>query len=192
MSEPRWKIDATGSFVSFRARTGLLSEITGSVPDWSADLAYDPSAPGTLSVEAVARLASLTTGDEDRDRQIRSPECLDAARFPEVRVRSNSVELLGSTAMRVGCALTIGRVTRSTAFLVERYDVPLDMLGGHLARFTGHASINRVDWGMAWRSLPVSTGTFVGERVTLAFEIAAFRAPGAASGQSAWGGDHGG
>ncbi len=178
MSEPCWKIDATGSFVSFRVRTGILSEIAGSFSDWSADVVYDPAAPETLSVEAVARVASLATGDEDHDRQIRSPECLDAARFPEVRVRSRSVELLGSTALHVECALTIGRVTRSTTFLVERYDTPMDMLGGHLVRFTGHTSINRGDWGLAWRSLPGTTGLFLADRVTLRFEIAAFRAPG--------------
>lgn len=175
MSLSSWQIDVPASVVSFRARHRLVSELRGRLTRWSAELAYDPLNPKLFSVVAVGDIASIETGDVGRDRELVSPSFLHAGRYPEVRLRSTSVDLLGAAGMRVGCDLTIARVTRSTAFLVEREDIALDMAGNHLVRFAAKTSINRTDWGLNWSGDPRGIAGFLADRVTIEMEIAAFR-----------------
>lgn len=189
MSLSVWTIDTAASIVGFRVRQRLVSELRGRMTRWSAGLEYDPLNPEMFAVVAVGDVASVETGDPERDRELLSANFLNAVRYPEVRLRSTSVDMHGAAGMRVGCDLTIGRVTRSTAFLVEREDIALDMAGNHLVRFAARTSINRADWGLNWSGDPRGIAGFLGDRVTIEMEIAAFRSADVVAGQPAPEGD---
>jgi len=188
MSLSSWTIDASVSIVGFRVRQRIVSELRGRLTRWSAELEYDPLHPDMFSVLAVGHIASIETGDPERNRELLSAGFLDAVRDPEVRLRSTSVDLLGAAGMRVGCDLTIGRVTRSTAFLVEREDIVLRLVLCACS-FAARMSINRADWGLIWSGDPRGIAGLLADRVTIEMEIAAFRSTEVVAAQHAPAGD---
>src|SRR6185436_8595456 len=85
-----WLIDPSHSDIQFTARHMMISKARGRFRTFSGTIHID-EVPERSSVAATIEAASIDTGDEDRDRHLRSPDFLDVERFPEISYRSTSV-----------------------------------------------------------------------------------------------------
>ncbi|KAF4408347.1 MULTISPECIES: YceI family protein [Streptomyces] len=111
----RYRIDTRISTVTFATRHlfGLLPVRGGfAVRSGTVDVT-EPLAESRVHVEIEA--ASFSTGNEQRDRNVRSARFLDAGRFPVLTFSSGRV---GSTS--VGGTLTAHGVSRPVTLAVER------------------------------------------------------------------------
>lgn len=95
-----WRIDPAHSTVAFEVRdmTHLLATIHGRFTDFDGTL--DVTSEGARAHGAI-RVASITTDHAQRDEDLRSPQFLDAARWPEIRFESQAVEAVADHAIRV-------------------------------------------------------------------------------------------
>ena len=85
-----WLIDPSHSDIQFTARHMMISKARGRFRTFSGTIHID-EVPERSSVAATIEAASIDTGDDDRDRHLRSPDFLDVERFPEISYRSTSV-----------------------------------------------------------------------------------------------------
>src|SRR3990172_6632097 len=88
MNTSTWNIDTTHSGINFSVRHMVVSKVRGKFADWRGSVIINEDDLTLSSVEVVIQAASIETGVADRDQHLRSPDFLDAARYPEITFRS--------------------------------------------------------------------------------------------------------
>ncbi len=111
----------------------------------------------------------------DRDNHLRSPDFLDAQRYPTLRFRSRRVDVLSPENLRVVGDLTIRDVTREVVLDVEYGGRGRDPWGNERAGFMARTSINRKDYGLTWNQALETGGVLVADRVDIEIELEAIR-----------------
>lgn len=100
--EGTWDVDPVHSSVAFRVAdlTQAFTFVNGRFTDIEGTIVAGAD-PEDVRLEGLIRVASVSTGHEQRDADLRSPNFFDAERFPEIRFTSSEV------VPREGDALTI-------------------------------------------------------------------------------------
>ncbi|MEU6764327.1 YceI family protein [Streptomyces sp. NPDC046853] len=112
-----WEIDPFHSAVNFTIRHLGISKVRGRFAEVTAGLVVGESAE-TSSVTATIALASIDTGNTDRDAHVRASDLLDVERRPTMTFRSTRV-LGKEDEWTLEGELTIGDVTRPITLAVE-------------------------------------------------------------------------
>jgi polyisoprenoid-binding protein YceI len=157
----RWSLDSAHSSVSFAIRHLGISKVRGVFHDVDVDVTVGESLD-TTSVSATIAVASIDTGNADRDAHVRSAELVDAERRPTMVFRSTKVaEAPDGTWSLVG-DLTIGDRTQPVTLAAELGGVQTHPLDGHLhAGFEATGEIRRSDFGITFGMLDAALGDVV-------------------------------
>jgi polyisoprenoid-binding protein YceI len=164
-----YKVDPDHSGVAFSIRH-FVSNVPGRFRDFDGSIRYDKLSPGISSVEFTARVASIDTGNNDRDEHLRSADFFDAQKFPTVTFTSSEVKAVDADTLEVTGDLTMHGVTK-------RITIPVEVLGtvktpnGEKAGFQALFTVNRKDFGITWNRVLDAGGTVLGEDVKIDVEI---------------------
>ncbi|MFD8272651.1 YceI family protein [Streptomyces flaveolus] len=143
----QWALDPFHSAVSFTIRHLGIAKVRGRFNGVEAGLFVGETA-GDVRVTATIDLASVDTGNADRDAHVRSADLLDVEKRPTMTYRSTRVSGEGEDWVMEG-ELTIGEVTRPVTLAVEfggLVDVPMD--GSRHAGFEATGEIRRSEFGL--------------------------------------------
>ena len=113
----RWALDKAHARVGFSVRHLGVAKVRGFFADIDAELVVGSSLDDT-AVNASIDLASIDTGNADRDAHVRSNELLDVEQRPPMTFRSTGISGSGEDWTLDG-DLTIGDVTRPISLDVE-------------------------------------------------------------------------
>lgn len=113
-----YQIDVTHSSVDFSIRH-LVGRSKGQFREFGGTIVYDESAVEKSSVEAVIKVASVDTKNEERDIQLRSAAFFDAEQYPEITFKSTKVEKNEAGKLLMTGDMTMHGVTRSVQLPVE-------------------------------------------------------------------------
>lgn len=169
-----WKIDPAHTDVTFAVKHMMVSTVRGTFDDVSGELRLDLDAndPTTASGEIRLGVASISTGSEQRDQHLRSPDFFNAEQFPQIVAELTGVEPDGD-AYKVHADVTIRDVTRPVTFVGRYHGLVPNMEGGRHAGFELSASIDREAWGLTWNVTLEKGGWLVSKDVRLAIDVAA-------------------
>jgi polyisoprenoid-binding protein YceI len=165
-----WTLEE-GSAIRFEAyQQG--APVQGGFARFTADILLDPDDLAGSRIEVEIETASITTGHQDRDAALRSPNLFDAERWPTARFASVSLEHLGGEAYEARGQLTIRDMQKDVVlpFTLHITDHP-DEPGRLRADATGELTISRLAFGVGqgeWAST-----TAVGEDVVIGIAIVA-------------------
>jgi polyisoprenoid-binding protein YceI len=143
----QWALDPFHSAVSFTIRHLGIAKVRGRFNGVEAELFVGETA-GDVRVTATIDLASVDTGNADRDAHVRAADLLDVEKRPTMTYRSTRVSGEGEDWVMEG-ELTIGEVTRPVTLAVEfggLVDVPMD--GSRHAGFEATGEIRRSEFGL--------------------------------------------
>ncbi|MEU9701542.1 YceI family protein [Streptomyces sp. NPDC047981] len=160
----RWAFDPLHSSVGFTIRHLGISKVRGRFNELSAELVVGESLADS-SITATVALASIDTGNADRDAHVRAADLLDVEKRPTMTFRSTRIGGAGEEWTLEG-DLTIGDVTRPITFDVEFggvVDVPVD--GSRHAGFDATGEFRRSDFG-----LDFAPG-FLGDVIKVSLEV---------------------
>jgi len=162
-----WSLDPHHTSVTFSAKHLGVATVRGSFGQVTANLELnDPNDPTTGSGSITIQAASITTGSEQRDGHLKSPDFLDIAKYPEIVFTLKSIAPDGDHFRVVG-DLTINNVTKELALDYEHSGVVVDPFGNTKVGGTLTGTLNRSDWGLVW-NVPLGGGGFlVSEKVKL-------------------------
>ena len=142
----RWALDTNHSAVGFTIRHLGVSKVRGRFQQFDVDVVVGASLADT-SVTATIDLASIDTGNADRDAHVRSADLLDVDRRPTMAFRSTAI-----TEARDGWTvdgdLTIGDVTRPFELAVELGGIEEFPGGPRHAGFEATGELRRKDFGI--------------------------------------------
>ena len=169
-----WNVDASHSTIGFVARHLMVSKVRGHFATFTGTLTIADE-PLASKVEASADIASITTGDDDRDAHLKSADFFDADNFPTMTLVSTGIDKNGSDYV-LHTDLTIKGVTKQVDFELEFDGVSGDPWGGTRAGFSAQAEVNRKDWGLEWNVALETGGVLVSEKVKIQLDIEAIKA----------------
>jgi|SRR5579883_3058894 len=166
-----WELDPVHSEVSFVARHMMVGKVRGHFDRFSAEIFTAPD-PLESWVRAEVDLDSVNTGNEQRDRHLRSPDYFDVERYPKMTYRSTSVRPEGDHFVVEG-ELSLHGVTRPVPLEVEVNGFTKDPYGGTRAGFSARTEINRRDFGIDLHMPMDGGGVVVGDRIQVVLELEA-------------------
>lgn len=163
----RWELDTHHSRVGFSIRHLGVSKVRGLFRTVTAELVVG-SGPSDSTLSVVVDVASLDTGNADRDAHVLSDELLDVSLRPTLTFVGHDVLPAGDDWTLRG-ELTIGDVTRPLELDVEFGGIeafPLDGRGH--AGFEATGEIRRKDFGLDTGLL---AGALLGDVVKLELDV---------------------
>jgi polyisoprenoid-binding protein YceI len=170
-----WSIDNAHSAVNFSVRHMMLSTVRGQFGAFSGSLDFNEADPVKSTVEVSIDTASVDTRDEKRDGHLKSPDFLDAEKFPQLTFKSTSVEKTGDSTAKLHGVLTIKDVSKPVVLDVEYHGQAKAPWGTTSAGFTAKTSIDRKDWGLTWNAPLETGGILVGDKVNIEIDLEAVK-----------------
>jgi polyisoprenoid-binding protein YceI len=167
-----WSIDPVHSSIDFSVRHLMVSKVRGEFETFSGTITVAPD--GTPSVAAEIDIASLNTGNEQRDGHVKSADFFDAQRYPVATFTSNSVRASGDAYLLDG-SLTLKGVTKPITLDLEFNGVSPGQGYGEISGYEASIMLSRRDFGIDL-DLPMETGgAVVGDKVTITLAIEAVK-----------------
>ena len=143
----RWTLDPAHSSVGFTIRHLGVSKVRGRFDEFTVNVVVGDTLE-TTSVAAEVQLASVDTGNADRDTHVQAPDMVDVANRPTMAFRSLAIVENGD-GYAVDGEVTIGEVTRPLRLAVELGGIEAFHDGSRHAGFEAHGEVRRTDFGIA-------------------------------------------
>lgn len=157
-----YEIDTAHTSVEFVARQLMLSRVRGRFRDFSGTVTI-AEVPEESHVAVRIGSASIFTGDEARDRHLRSADFLDVGEYPEITYRSTKLSPDNGHWAMVGDLGLHGQV-HPVVLDVDFLGAFADPWGGHRIAFSAAGRLPREQWGLVYNQR-LDTGGFLVSRV---------------------------
>ena len=166
-----WAIDPVHSAVSFTVKHMMVSKVRGRFDSFEGTIVTGAD-PLSSVVTASVSLASINTGQEQRDAHVRSADFFEVEKHPTMTFVSTGVRPDGDDFLLDG-DLTLKGVTKPVTFKLEIEGFGPDAYGGTRAGFSATTEINRTDYGVTFNGpVPgVPGGVVVSDKVAISMEI---------------------
>ncbi len=166
-----WAVDGVHSSVEFAVKHMMVATVRGRFAKFDVQVDFDPESPASSSVEARIEAASIETRAADRDGHLRSPDFLDAEKYPFITFKSRRVERRGDDRYDIVGDLTIKDVTREVVLDTEFAGTGKSPWGATVAGFSAETKIDRKDFGLTWNAALESGGMLVADQVRIHIEL---------------------
>jgi polyisoprenoid-binding protein YceI len=167
-----YALDPSHTTIGFTARHAMVTKVRGHFRDFEGTAHVDTTDPSASSVRVTIDAGSVTTGNEQRDGHLRTPDFFDIDNHPQITFVSTEVERDG-TEWEITGDLTINGITKPVTILFEETGSAKDPFGNTRVGFEGAATIDRTDWGLSFNAALETGGVLVSEKIKLEFDISA-------------------
>lgn len=178
MDQKKWILDTAHSSIEFGIKHMMISTVRGKFGNFRAEITGDPDDFNSVRAEFTIDVASIDTGNPDRDNDLRSDKIMAMKEYPQItfktkRIRGNkeNVEITGD--------LTIRGVTREVSFTGEYSGKIKDPYGNTRFGLSASATIQRSEFGVKWNMILEGGGMMLGEKVNLYLQLEAYAASAA-------------
>lgn len=161
-----WNLDPTHTHIGFTVRHMMVAKVRGSFKDFSAEITVGEN-PLDSKLSAVVQMASIDTGNGDRDGHLRTNDFFSIDEFPTMTLVSTGLADNGGGSYTLNADLTIKGVTQPVSFELEFAGTGQDPWGNTKAGFSLSGTINRKDFGIEWNAPLETGGVLVGEQVKI-------------------------
>jgi polyisoprenoid-binding protein YceI len=166
-----WEFDRNHSYIGFAARHLGINTVRGRFDQAEVKIDLEDPDPTKWSVQAEVEAASINTGVERRDNDLRAAKYFDVENHPKISFRSKRVEKHGDGYRVVG-DLTMHGTTReielAATFNGEQVDREVNKRG-----FSAHGEIDRFAFNVGDPEHRETTWT-VSDKVQLVLDMEAF------------------
>ncbi|MER8060338.1 polyisoprenoid-binding protein [Streptomyces sp. SID8366] len=170
-----YTIDPAHTTIEFVARHAMVTNVRGSFQDFTGSLHLDGQDPAKSTATLDIAMASIDTGNADRDGHLKSADFFKIDEFPTMTFRSTRAESLGGEDYRITGDLSLLGVTRPITIDLEFNGVAKDPFGNERAGFEGKAELLRSEWGLTWNAALETGGVLVSDKIKLNFDVSAIK-----------------
>jgi polyisoprenoid-binding protein YceI len=126
---------------------------TGRFTKYTADVAFAADNLAASKIDVSIDVASLDTGDKERDDTLKSADLFDPAKFPKARFVSSKITPSGAGRYEAQGKLTIRNVTKDIKLPITFQTRPEN--GKQAGYLTGRYTLKRLEYGVGqgdWKS----------------------------------------
>ncbi|HEV8537421.1 MAG TPA: YceI family protein [Bacteroidota bacterium] len=143
-----YPIDRGHSYIGFSIRYMGFAKVRGRFADFSGTFRYDPGDITKTSATVIIKVESIDTDLDFRDKDLKSDNWFDAAKYPVIRFQSKRV-VKGNAGFDIVGDLTIRDVSKEVTLTMDYCSgVQKDIRGDDQVIFNGSTVINRKDFGV--------------------------------------------
>jgi polyisoprenoid-binding protein YceI len=170
-----YDIDPAHSVVGFRIKHLGITTVPGKFSKFKGTVTLEKHESTAARVEAIIEAASIDTGVEARDKDLRSPNFFDVEKFPEIRFVSTKVSPVKDDKFVMEGELTMHGVTKMVKLDAVLGGEVKDPWGGMRAACSATGSLDRKDFGITFNKVLETGGLVVGEKVQIDIEVEGVR-----------------
>lgn len=167
MATTKWVIDNSHSEIFFKVRHLMVSWVTGSFKQFSAEAETTGDDISTAKVRFTADINSITTNNEQRDGHLRTGDFFDAETHPQLTFESTGLEKINDENYKLHGTLTMRGVSKKVTLNVEYGGIAQDAWGNTRIGISVSGKINRKDFGVSFSMVSETGSILLGEEVTI-------------------------
>jgi polyisoprenoid-binding protein YceI len=170
-----YQLDPAHTAIYFVARHAMVTSVRGYFHEFEGRLHLDADNPAASTASVTIKVASIDTGQEQRDAHLRSPDFFDVETYPEITFVSTGVNPVDDETYRLTGDLTIRDQTRPVTLEITYNGSAKDPFGNRRAGFEGKGTVNRKDWGLTWNAVLETGGIMISEKVRVEVDVSAVK-----------------
>lgn len=168
-------LDPTHTRLGFTARHAMVTKVRGSFDEFEATAHLDFEDPTKSTAEVTFQIASVSTGQKQRDEHLRTNDFFDAQTYPTGHFVSTGVKKVDDETYELTGDLTLKGVTKPVTITWEYTGAAKDPFGNTRAGFEGKGVLNRKDWGIEYNAVLETGGVMISDKITLEFDVSAIK-----------------
>jgi polyisoprenoid-binding protein YceI len=144
-----WKQDKSHSKIGFAVTHLMVSEVQGAFKDFDVTVTATKDDLSDAVFEVTADVASVDTGVEGRDKDLRSNKFFDVEKYPKLSFKSTSFKKVEGDKYKLDGNLTIKDVTKPiTLDVIMKGPAPHPFNKKLMAGLKISGELNRKDFGV--------------------------------------------
>jgi polyisoprenoid-binding protein YceI len=167
-AQTTWTIDKAHSKIGFSVIHMVVSETEGNFKEFDGKVVSKNADFDGADVDFTAKVASIDTDNENRDKHLKSPDFFDAEKYTDIAFKGVLSKAGGKYQLKG--KLTLKDVTKDATFDVT-YGGTVDTGRGVKAGFKLTGKINRQDYNLKWANKMQDGSAVVSDEVTLNCKI---------------------
>jgi polyisoprenoid-binding protein YceI len=169
-----YRIDVAHSVIGFSILHNELALVKGRFKDFTGTIHYDDKDVTKSAVEFSAKVTSIDTGVEGRDRHLRTADFFEVEKFPEMTFKSTKIERKGKSYILHG-DLTIKGVTKLVSLPFTITGAIKDGRGNTRIGIAAQTKIDRRDFSITWGHALAGGGFDVAHDVVIDLQMEALQ-----------------
>lgn len=167
-------VDALHSYLGFSVGFLGITKVRGTFNEYSACILYDEKDPTKTSATVVIDPGSISTGFEQRDKDLKDARFFDVAKYPHIVFQTQSVERTGPNRYLVHATLEIKGVRRPVDLpMTQTVQRAPDTAWGNIRiGGSGAVTVKRSDFGILADQF---WGKAIGDEVEVSIELLGIR-----------------
>ncbi|MBL4650376.1 MAG: YceI family protein [Aureispira sp.] len=166
-AQTTWTIDPSHSELGFSVSHLTISEVDGKFTKFEGALISSKDDFSNAKISFTADVSSINTGNESRDKHLTAEDFFYAEKYPKISFESTSFKKKSNGKYELKGKLTMRGVTKEVTFEAKHGGVIKDAYGNTRAGFSARATVNRIEYGVAWNAKTEHGGWTVGEEVEI-------------------------
>lgn len=166
-----WNIDPNHSTAQFTVRHMGISNVTGNFTKVTGAVQLNDKDITQSLVTASIDVNSVDTRVEMRDKDLRSPNFFDVAKYPTIDFKSKKIVSNSGKLQMIGDLTMHGTTREVTLDMDPPTPEIIDAWGNPRRGFSATTQINRKDFGLTWNNLLKSGEAVVGDNVKIQLDV---------------------
>ena len=162
-----YAIDPVHSSVGFSIRH-FVGKVPGKFTKFSGTITVDRANLEKSSVTAKIEIASIETGDSDRDTHLKSPDFFNAEKYPAMTFASTSWKKTGEDTFDITGDLTIKGIKKRVVLKTTLLGFGPGSQGAQLSGWEATTTVKKADFDLKG---PAILGTMLGDDVTITIAV---------------------
>ena len=172
MALTKWALDPTHSEVTFKIKHLMIANVSGEITKFTVDAETEGEDFTKAKVNFSADVASITTGNEQRDGHLNTDDFFNAEKYPKIKFTATKYEAVDNDgSYELYGDLTIRDITKAVKLDVEFGGVVKDPWGNTRAGFSINGKISRKEFGLKWNAATEAGGIVVSDDVRIHCDI---------------------
>lgn len=172
----KYMIDKPHTNVGFSVKHMVITSVRGNFGGFDGHIMFDENDMTKMSAKGTIGVATIDTGNNQRDDHLRSEDFFHAEKYPEMTFESKRVyKPEGEDNYVMVGDITIRGVTKEIEIPFELVGMITDPQGNTRIGIRAETKINRQDFGLAWSKTLETGGLIVGNEVKIELDIEAIK-----------------
>lgn len=170
-AQTKWTVDNAHSSVKFTVTHLVISEIDGEFKSYTGSILTTNPDFTNAAIDFTVDVNSINTGNDMRDKHLKSPDFFNAEKYPQMTFKSTSFKKVSGNKYELLGDFTMHGITKSAKFDVTYGGTAKDGYGNIKTGFKATTTINRFDYDLKWNALTEAGGAVVSKDVTIELKL---------------------
>ena len=168
-----YNVDPAHSNVSFEIKHMRIATVRGTFKQFQGVVDATADAP---RLEGTVEVASIDTGDVNRDGHLQAPEMFDAALYPQITFHSTATSVGADGSITLNGEITIKGVTKPIELTGQVAEGGEDPWGNQRIGFEVEGKVDRRDYGVSFNQVLPNGNVLIANDVKLVVSVSAVKA----------------